>query len=179
MIDYTLYTVNTAPEEAQPYLKGIQEGFGFIPNIFAYMAEAPTTIEAYLALDAIVEKTSLIPSQQQIALLTVSVENECEFCTVAHRAVGKMKNATQQTLDAVYRKEPIENAADAALVQFIRTIVQNRGHLSDDDIKSFLNAGFNKQQILELMIITSIKTLSNYINHVTHPEPNKELLAMV
>jgi len=39
--------------------------------------------------------------------------------------------------------------------------------------------GFTKQQILEVILIVSIKTLSNYINHLTNPEPNKELLDML
>lgn len=29
------------------------------------------------------------------------------------------------------------------------------------------------------ILIVSIKTLSNYANHLTHPEPNKELLGML
>jgi len=64
------------------------------------MAEAPTTIEAYLTLNSIIDKTSFTPGQQQVALLAASTENECDFCIAAHRAIGKMKQANQQTLDA-------------------------------------------------------------------------------
>jgi len=51
--------------------------------------------------------------------------------------------------------------------------------LCDKTVNDFLDAGFTKQQVLELMIIVSIKTLSNYINHQTNPEINEELLNMV
>ena len=178
MTNFTFYTPETAPEEAKPILEEIKKGFGFIPNLFAYMAEAPTTLEAYLTLNDSIEKTSLSPAQQQVALLAASVENECDFCTIAHRAVGKMKKANQQTLDALNKNQQIEDSKDAALAKFTQTIIKDRGRISDSAINDFLSAGFTKQQILEVMIIVSIKTLSNYINHLTNPEPNDELLSM-
>lgn len=179
MTDFTYYTIETAPEEAKPILTQINQGYGYIPNLFAYMAEAPTTLEAYLALNALIEKTSLTPGQQQVALLAVSVQNKCEFCTVAHRAIGKMKQANQQTLDAVNTGAAIDDAQDAALVEFVQSVVESRGRPGDAAIEAFLNGGFTKQQIFEVMLVVSIKTLSNYINHLTLPEPNAELLSML
>ena len=179
MIDYTFYTIETAPKDAKPILEQIQQGYGFIPNLFAYMAEAPATLEAYLALNKIIENTSLTSAQQQVALLAASVENECDFCTVAHRAIGKMKQANQQTLNALNAKDRIEDNKDAALAKFTQSVVKDRGRLSESTINEFLSAGFTKQQIFEVMLIVSIKTLSNYINHLTSPEPNEELLSMI
>ncbi len=179
MTNFNFYTLDTASKEAKPILEQIQKSYGFVPNLFAYMAEAPTTLEAYLTLNKIIEKTSLTPAQRQVALLAVSVENECDFCTVAHRAIGKMAQANQQTLNALNAKEQISDMKDAALAKFVQSVVKDRGNISEKTISEFLNAGFTKQQILEVMIIVSIKTLSNYINHLTKPEPNNELLSML
>ena len=143
------------------------------------MAEAPVALEAYLLLNDLVTKTSLTPAQQQTALLTVSVENECEFCSVAHTAMGKMQKANAQTLNAINSKGEVSDPKDHALVKFTQSIVKNRGHLDDSEIQAFLNAGFTKQQIFEIMLIVAMKTLSNYSNHLTKTEPNKELLAML
>jgi len=179
MTDFTFYTPETASSEAKPILENVQKAYGFIPNLFAYMAEAPTTLEAYLALNALVEKTSLTPAQQQLALLTVSTENQCGFCAVAHRAFAKAKGADPQSIEAVHTETKVENESDRALVALALSIVRNRGWLPDEDIESFISAGFTKQQIMEVILIVSIKTLSNYINHLSKPEPNKELLAML
>ncbi len=179
MTAFTFYTMETASDEAKPILEKIQKGYGFVPNLFAYMAEAPTTLEAYLALNEIIEKTSFTPAQQQVALLAVSVENECDFCTVAHRAIGRMKQANQQTLDALNSRDKIDNDKDSALVNFTQSVVRERGRLPESIINEFLSAGFTTQQMFEVMIIVSIKTLSNYINHLTEPEPNEELLSML
>ena len=179
MTEFTFYTIDTAPAEAKNTLKTIQGVYGFIPNLFAYMAEAPTTLEAFLALNKLIENTSFTPAQQQVALLAASVENDCEYCTVAHRAIGKMKNSNPQTLDALNTDSAIEDAQDAALAAFVKKVVRERGRPGEDAIEKFLASGFTKQQIFEVMLIISIKTLSNYINHLTQPEPNAELLSML
>lgn len=179
MLDFTFHTPENTSGSTQELLAGIRKSYGFFPNLFAYMAEAPTTVEAYLALNELVSKTSFTPAQQQVALLAVSVENNCDFCTVAHRAMGKMKHANEQTLAAVSSHGTINNPQDRALVAFTQSVTKNRGRPSEAEIRAFLNAGFTKQQMLEVILIVSIKTLSNYINHLTHPEPNKELLGML
>lgn len=176
---FTFYTQENAEGEGKALLKKIQQGYGFVPNLFAYMAEAPATIEAYLALNELVAKSSFTPAQQQIALLAASVENGCEFCITAHRAMGKMHESNQQTLDDLYSSSAINDVSDRALTSYVRKVVKQRGLMSSEDIQTFIDAGFNKQQVLEVVLIVSIKTLSNYINHITEPEPNKELLEML
>lgn len=103
------------------------------------MAEAPTTIEAYLALNNLVSKTSLT-------------------------ALGEQSK--------------ISDPHDRTLAAFVQAATKNRSYPSDTYVQSFLDAGYTKQKILEVILIVSIKILSNYINHLTHPEPNKELLDM-
>ncbi len=179
MTRFTFHTPDTTSGPTRELLEGIRKGYGFIPNLFAYMAEAPTAIEAYLALNDLVSKTSLTPAQQQVALLAVSVENGCDFCSVAHRAIGKMKGANAQTLTALNTHGEIDDPQDRALAAFARSVTKSRGRPSEAEIQAFLDAGFTRQQIFEVILVVTIKTLSNYSNHLTNPQPNKELLAML
>jgi alkylhydroperoxidase family enzyme len=48
-------------------------------------------------------------------------------------------------------------------------IVEKRGWLSDGDVGDFLDHGYSKSQLLDVMVGISMKTLSNYINHLTDP----------
>lgn len=160
-------------------LEKIQAAYGFIPNLFAFMAEAPTTIQAYLQLNELIAKSSLTPANAQLCLLVTSIENQCEFCRVAHQAFAKKHGVKPQTLAAVLNQQAIECPTDAALVNFTRAAVNNRGHIADVDVETFINAGFTKQHIMEIMLVITIKTLSNYINHLTKPEINPEILALL
>lgn len=179
MVDFTLHTLESTSGSTKELLAGIQKGFGFIPNLYGYMAEAPVTIEAYWALDGLLAKTSFTSAQQQVVLLAVAVENNCGFCSVAHQAMGKMHAANAQTLKATATYGVINDLQDRALVAFAQTVTKNRGRPAEAEVQAFLDAGFTKRQIFEVIMIVSMKTLSNYINHLTKTEPNKELLAML
>lgn len=179
MTDFTFYTPENSSGAAKDVLTGIQKKYGFVPNLFAYMAEAPYTIEAYAMLTDLLAKTDLDPAQQQIALLAISVYNRCEFCTLAHRAFGKQAKAKQQTLDALHQGTDIDDPQDRALVTMARALVDQRGWVAPEQLSAFFAAGFSKRNVYDLILIAAIKTLSNYSNHLTEPEANPELVNML
>lgn len=176
---FTFYTPANASPEAGVLLEKIQSAYGFIPNLFAYMAETPSTINAYLHLNELIAKSSLTPASAQLSLWVVSIENQCGFCQIAHQAFAKKFGVKAQTYEAVLTKGAIECPKDAALVNFTKALVIKRGHLSEEELNTFLAAGFTKKQIMEVILIVTIKTLSNYINHLTHPPVNPEITALL
>lgn len=179
MTDFTFHSPATTSPEGAEILKGIEASYGFIPNLFAYMAESPNTVAAYRQLNKLLEQNTLTAAQNQVALLAISKENGCSFCTVAHRAIGKASGARAQTLEAINSGAEIADESDRALAQFARLMVQKSGYLSDEDLQAFFAAGFSRAQVFEVILINTIKTLSNYSNHLTQPQTNPELLAML
>jgi len=179
MTDFTFYTPENSSGAAKEILTTVESKYGFIPNLFGYMAEAPYLIEAYTMLSELLDKTDLSASQQQIALLAVSRYNNCGFCQVAHRAFGKMNKANAQTLAAIVANTPIEDVNDKALVDMVLAMTDQRGVVSDEQLNHFFAAGFTRRNLYDLVLIISIKTMSNYANHLTAPEPNEQLLSML
>jgi uncharacterized peroxidase-related enzyme len=177
--EFKRYTVDTAPEGSRGIMKDIQGSYGFMPELFAYMAESPEMLEAYVTVNKLLSKTSLTPAQQQLILLAISRKNGCDFCQKAHEAVGLKSGLDKDTIAALKDDKDIKNSEYAALVTLARTIVEKRGWLEDDDLAAFYNAGFGPKQVMEVILGVSLKTLSNYTNHLSHPEPNPELLDMI
>lgn len=60
-----------------------QKKFGFVPNLFRVMAEAPAAGEAYVAVMDIFESSSLSDAEQQTILLSASFVNECDLVGVS------------------------------------------------------------------------------------------------
>lgn len=176
---FTPHTLETASDAGRVILQDIQQGYGFIPNLFHYMIEAPVVVEAYLMLNKLIARTSLTPAQAQLALLTVSVENGCAFCTAAHQGLAKKSGVKMASIASVVAKSVPVCAQDAALVGFVQQLVIERGRVTDAVVLDFLAAGHTKQHVFELMLILAIKTLSNYTNHLTHPLPNPEFAQML
>ena len=59
MTDFETYTIASAPDAAKPILEASLKGYGFVPNLYAAMAEAPAILEGYTTLSNIFGKTSL------------------------------------------------------------------------------------------------------------------------
>lgn len=44
--------------------------------------------------------------------------------------------------------------------------MRDRGWPASDDVDQFLAAGYTRENILEVVLVVALKTLSNYINHL-------------
>jgi uncharacterized peroxidase-related enzyme len=175
---FTRHTTGSAEGESLKLLQQIEKNYGFVPELFSYMAESPVALKAYMQLDGLLQDATLGPAQIQIALLTASTVNDCDFCQVAHHAMARQSGVDRKTIDTIRAGRIPEDGKEKALVNMVRAMIGKRGWLEDEDISAFLDAGFTREQIYELLVAVSIKTLSNYSNHLTHPEPNPELVEM-
>ena len=167
--DLKLHTTETAPEAARKDLADVKQKFGRVPNFFAVAAESPAAINAYVSLSNIFRTTALTPTEQQIVILTASVENKCGYCVAAHSKGAKISGVREDVIDAIKNRVAVKDAKTEALRQIVSQIVEKRGWLSDADVQAFLGQGYSKSQLLDVMVGVSMKTLSNFINHLSDP----------
>lgn len=175
MAQFPLHTPETAPEEARGTLSTIQEKMGFLPNFYAKLATAPAALDAYMTVSDIFAKTSLTSGEQQTVLLTTAVENQCEFCVAAHSGGARQVGVPQEVVDAIRNRAEVPDSRLRALSEFTQRVVRERGEVSDGSVQRFLDAGFTQQNVLEVVLGVSLKTLSNYANHIVETPLNKEL----
>jgi len=175
MAEFPLHNLDSAPAEARDKLAAAQKKMGFIPNIFAKMAEAPTTIDAYMQLDQLLAQTTLSATEVETVLIATSVYNRCAFCVAAHSGRAKQAGMDEGDLEALRAGGKLPNARLNALAEFTRAVVHERGWVDDAAVQQFLDAGFSQQQALEVILGVTIKTLSNYTNHITATPLNQEL----
>ncbi len=166
MTTFNVHTRQTAPAAAVPVLDTAEKTFGFVPNLVGVLSESPAAAEAYLTLMKLFDKSSLTPVERQVAILAISRANECHYCMAAHSAVAETHGVPDEVIAALRNDQPINDPKLEALRVFARKIVERRGWVSDQDIAAFLAAGFDKAQILEVILAVSLKTLSTYANHV-------------
>lgn len=166
MSDFRLHDQNDAPEDSRPLLEGVQGAFGFTPNLTRILAASPAALEGYLSLDQVLGRSSLSPGEQQVAILTVSFENECDYCMAAHSTIAGSVGLPRDVVDALRGGQPLPDAKLDALRRTTSTLVRDRGHLRDEDVRDFLDAGYERHQLLEVILVVAMKTLSNYVNHV-------------
>ncbi len=165
-MEFQVHDKESAPEKAKGMLESVEKAFKFVPNLIGVMAEAPALAKGYTTLSGIFDETSFNATEKQIVLLTASHENECTYCMAAHSTIAAMQKVPEDVIKALRAGTEIGDAKLEALRQFTLAVVKSRGWPSDDDVSSFLDAGYGKAQILEVILGVGLKTLSNYTNHI-------------
>jgi uncharacterized peroxidase-related enzyme len=166
MTQFQQHTPETTSTQGREVLDRAQKDFGFAPNLLKVLAEAPAAAHAYLDLGSRLSQSSLSPAEQQVVLLATSFENECDYCMAAHSTAAGMVGMDEATRDAIRKGEALPDARLDALWQFTRSVVRQRGRLSASDLEAFLDAGYSRANILEVLLGVAVKTLSNYTNHL-------------
>jgi uncharacterized peroxidase-related enzyme len=168
---FTPLGVETAPEKSRPILENIQKSFKFIPNLFGVFANSPVLLEGYVGLEKTFDKGSLSAVERQIILLSASVENSCGYCMAAHSTLLKaFLHVPADVVSAVRANQPVSDPKLEALVALTKEIVAERGHVRAQVMDNFLAAGYRKDQVLEVLIGVALKTMSNYLDHISPTE---------
>ena len=166
MSDFTLHASDTAPSASRPILENIEGAWGAIPNLHRLLAESPSTLETYGTAFAAFEASSFTPLERQLVYLAVSVGNECDYCTVAHARLARAAGLEAASIDAVRDGRPLEEPRLEALRRFSQAIVVRRGRVAPEETAAFIDAGYTRQQVLEVILAVAVKTISNYVDHV-------------
>lgn len=161
-----ILTIETAPEELKDHLEEVQRRYSFVPNLMGVMANAPPLLKAYLSLNALFDQTSLSPLERQIVILATSVANGCEYCVAAHSAAAKMQQVPADIVQSIRENRRLADLRWEALRSLTTEIVLSRGWPAEKSTDEFLAAGFEPHQVLEVILGVTMKTLSNYTNHV-------------
>ncbi len=166
MSEFAIHTRATAPFAAKPFLEEASASLGYVPTLLGQMAESPQLIEAYSVTSAIFRKSTFTDAEQQLVLLTVSVEHDSHYCTPAHSRRARKASLPEADIHAIRDRRPLPDRRLEALRQFAIRMVRERGFLTDSEVAGFLAAGFTRAQALDVVLAVGLKTLSNYVNHL-------------
>lgn len=173
MTDFTLHTDETAPEASLTLLKESQKNFGMIPNLHAVMAEAPGLLEGYQKLHALFLETSFTDEEVTVVWQTINVEHACHYCVPAHTGIAKSMDVDDSITNALRDKTPLPTDKLEALRDFTLSVVRDRGEVDEKTVQAFLDAGYEKRHILEIILGVSQKVMSNYTNHLANTPVDK------
>jgi uncharacterized peroxidase-related enzyme len=169
MPNYPIHTITSAPEECRPVLEQLQQAFGFIPNLAAAIANSPKLLTAFAAVFQQVHSSGLTEEEIQIVLLTDAVANTCAYAVALHTALALNRGVNSEETDAIRARLLPRNRRFAALSTLAKTLIEKRGHLSEQELDAFLDAGFTKEQILEVITIVAASTITNYAGTIANP----------
>jgi len=143
----------------------LEKAVGFVPNLYATYAHNETALGDYLGLQN--RKSTLSSKEKEIINLSVSQVNECAYCLAAHTAIGKMNGFTDdQILDIRSGNANWDGKFDA-LTKFVHDAVINRSKPSQELTDNLFAAGYNKANLVDILMVIGDKTISNFLHGTT------------
>ncbi|MEO0660916.1 MAG: peroxidase-related enzyme, partial [Planctomycetota bacterium] len=155
----------SAPAASQPLLDAVQKKMGMVPNLLGTLAQAPAALRSYLDLSGAVATGNLSAADRERVALAVGQANSCDYCLAAHTMLGKGAGLSEEeTLLA--RQGSGATPRDAALARFAVQVTESRGNLTPGDLDAFRGAGFGDGDVLEVIALVALNTLTSYTNHI-------------
>ncbi len=152
-------------EQNQKIFDDLKSKLDFVPNIYATYAHSDNALGRYLTFAN--GKTSLNNKEKEVVNLVVSQVNGCTYCQAAHTALGKMNGFTEeQTIELRKGHAPFNEKFDA-LAKLTQAVAENRGKINDDVLQNFFDAGYDKENLVDVIVNIGEKATTNFLHNVT------------
>lgn len=165
-------TLETANEKQKGLLEKAKKANGMIPNMYKNMVNLPGLQETYdTGYEHFRKDSGFTSAEQEVVLLTLSVNNGCDYCTAAHSYLAdNVSNVPKEVTDAIREGKEIPDEKLRTLSKFTEIMHESRGNPTPPQAKTFLDAGYTEKNILAIILAQAVKTISNYSNHIFHTE---------
>jgi AhpD family alkylhydroperoxidase len=163
----TTFTVPTRDEVSpgnQANFDALQKAIGMVPNLYATMAWSGNGLSKYLAYQG--AKTSLTNKEKEAVNLVVSQINGCIYCQSAHTVLGKMNGFSEEEILKLRAGHSTDQKLDG-LVTLAKDITEHKGHVSGTRLDAFFAAGYDKGNLVDLILQISDKIAMNYLHNLT------------
>ncbi|MEP6737642.1 MAG: carboxymuconolactone decarboxylase family protein [Chryseolinea sp.] len=146
----------------------LEKAIGFVPNLYAEFAHSETALNTFLGAQN--AKSSLTAKEKESISLVVSQVNECNYCLSSHSVAAHRNGLTDDHILEIRRGSASFNAKLNALVKLAKSISETNGHADPEIVDDFIEAGYNKGNLIDVIMLVGIRSITNYVYAITKPE---------
>ncbi|MBB5460105.1 carboxymuconolactone decarboxylase family protein [Paraburkholderia sp. Cpub6] len=157
------------PADSQATLDSFEKLFGFVPNIFAVMAQSPHALAAFKGLQIPLERTLDAAMRDRIAL-AVSEVNGCDYTVRAHTYIGAQFSKLDVTELEMNRNGKSSDPKIEVAVQFAKKVTETRGKVKGSDLQQVRDAGWTDAEVIEIIARVSQLLYTNFVSNVFETE---------
>ena len=175
-LDLNYVGTKDGEDQVKNYLEIVQEKLGFIPNVLAAFAKFPKQFEGFTKLynALMLGESGLTKLEREMIAVTVSSENHCFYCLVAHgSAVRELSNDPQlgERIAANFRSEELPKKQEE-LLNFTKKLTKDPSEIGENDRKKLRHVGYTDRDIWDISAIVGLFNMTNRLASATEMEPN-------
>lgn len=149
----------------QEMFNQIKSAFGVVPNMFKVIGSSEAALESmWTSFGALGKGKIDARLGEKIAVLVADI-NRCEYCLAAHTVLGQKAGATAEEMSLAQEGKSEDLKVQAAL-SFSAKVVRERAKVNDEDVLKLKKAGFDDEEIAEILAHVALNIFTNYTNIV-------------
>jgi AhpD family alkylhydroperoxidase len=153
----------TAPEGSLPVLKGAMASGGQLPNFLGVLAGSPAALRAYARFRSELRNGSLtLPTLERIALAVAGHYRSQPGLAIHTRTARQAGVGIDEV--AAARDWESSDPREAALLRYLRALVEQRGHAPMHLHEEARESGWSDEQLLEAIAYASLESLTAMVN---------------
>ncbi|HQV50046.1 MAG: carboxymuconolactone decarboxylase family protein [Xanthomonadales bacterium] len=154
---------NATSVERKQTLDAIHAAFGATPAMFRAVANSPAALNSMWGSFAALGGGAIGARLGEQIAVAIANRNACNYCLAAHTALGMKAGMSAEVMAAAQAGESSEPKTRAAL-QFALKLVEQRGQVDAADVENVRKAGFNDEEIVEILAHVALNLFTNYVN---------------
>lgn len=163
-------------EQVESYLKIVEDKIGFIPNVLAAFAKFPKQFEGFTKLynSLMLGESGLTKLEREMIAVTVSSENHCFYCLVAHgSAVRELSNDPQlgERIAANFKSAELPRRQEE-LLSFAKKLTKDPSEIGEQERKKLRDVGYTDRDIWDISAIVGFFNMTNRLASAIEMEPN-------
>ena len=149
--------------ERQQILGQIHTAFGATPNMFRAVANSTAALKSMWGSFGALGGGVIPPKLGEQIAVAIANRNACEYCLAAHTALGRKAGASGDEMSAAQDGQS-QDPKTAAALRFALRVVEGRGQIETADVEALRAAGFNDEEIVEILAHVALNLFTNYVN---------------
>ena len=166
------------PADSKLTLEMFTKNIGFTPNMMTTFAASPIAFNAWATLLGSLSKALDVKTRDSIGL-AVSEVNGCNYCLGVHSFTADHMAKLPANEIILARKGHASDPKRNAAVEFARKVIETRGKVGDADLKAVRAAGYTDANVIEIVALVAMYSLTNFFNNVFDPETDFSAVAPV
>jgi len=159
----TLIDPTHATGSVEQNLAEIKSAFGMVPNMFRAVANSPSALQSMWGSFGALGGGRLGAKLGEQIAVAVADRNNCNYCLAAHTGLGRKAGATGAEMAEAQAGRSSDPRTQAALA-FALKVVGNRAEIDTSDIETLRAAGFDEEEVVEIIAHIALNLFTNYVN---------------
>jgi AhpD family alkylhydroperoxidase len=153
----------TAPEPSLPILKGLQSSAGQLPNFLGVLAGSAAALRGYVRFRAELTRGTLPQATRERIALAVAEHHHSKPGVALHNRTARRAGVGIDEAAAA-REWTSTDAKEAAILRYLRPLVEDRGKHPQHLHEEAREAGWTDEQLLEAIALVSLESFTALIN---------------